>query len=154
MEHQNTNAISGSVNRGPVQDLYFGGGDHLPGPFANIRAFNDSVQLTAYPPIPLPNPLPDPYRAYLPNTGAITFTHGDLNLSNIIISGTPGSQVIVGIVDWEQAGWYPEYWEYCKLLIAEPPTHEWISSGWVYRVTRPYELEWTAISEYWSWRCP
>lgn len=23
---------------------------------------------------------------------------------------------ISGIIDWEQAGWYPEYWEYVKAM--------------------------------------
>lgn len=34
------------------------------------------------------------------------FTHGDLNPANIIIRGDQ----VVGIIDWEFAGWYPHYW--------------------------------------------
>ncbi|KAF2469556.1 kinase-like protein [Lindgomyces ingoldianus] len=41
----------------------------------------------------------------------IVFTHGDLNLRNILVDG---NGKISGIVDWECAGWYPEYWEYTK----------------------------------------
>ncbi|RDL30769.1 Uncharacterized protein BP5553_10114 [Venustampulla echinocandica] len=36
------------------------------------------------------------------------FTHGDLNPLNILLCRTQ----IVGIIDWEFAGWYPFYWEY------------------------------------------
>ncbi|KAL2169079.1 hypothetical protein VTG60DRAFT_6501 [Thermothelomyces hinnuleus] len=36
------------------------------------------------------------------------FTHGDLNPSNILVRGNR----VVGIIDWEHAGWYPYYWEY------------------------------------------
>ncbi|EFR01046.1 serine/threonine protein kinase [Nannizzia gypsea CBS 118893] len=36
------------------------------------------------------------------------FTHGDMNPSNIIVQGDK----VVGIIDWEFAGWYPSYWEY------------------------------------------
>lgn len=36
------------------------------------------------------------------------FTHGDLNPSNIMVSGNQA----VSIIDWEFAGWYPYYWEY------------------------------------------
>lgn len=36
------------------------------------------------------------------------FSHGDLNFSNILVRGSR----IVGIIDWEFAGWYPYYWEY------------------------------------------
>ncbi|QKD61532.2 serine/threonine protein kinase [Fusarium oxysporum Fo47] len=36
------------------------------------------------------------------------FTHGDLNPFNILVRGDQ----VVGIIDWEFAGWYPCYWEY------------------------------------------
>lgn len=36
------------------------------------------------------------------------FTHADLNPFNILIRG----EKVVGIIDWEFAGWYPHYWEY------------------------------------------
>lgn len=38
------------------------------------------------------------------------FTHGDVCPRNIIIRNGD----IVAIVDWQFAGWYPEYWEYTK----------------------------------------
>ncbi|KAI4128013.1 MAG: hypothetical protein LQ347_004359 [Umbilicaria vellea] len=41
----------------------------------------------------------------------ICFTHGDLNARNILIDRGRLS----GIVDWENAGWFPEYWEYTKI---------------------------------------
>ncbi|KAK2759209.1 hypothetical protein FQN53_008152 [Emmonsiellopsis sp. PD_33] len=40
----------------------------------------------------------------------IVFTHGDLNPRNILAENGK----ITGIVDWENAGWFPEYWEYTK----------------------------------------
>ena len=36
------------------------------------------------------------------------FTHGDLCSTNILVDGNK----ISGIVDWESAGWLPEYWEF------------------------------------------
>ncbi|KAI3576079.1 serine/threonine protein kinase [Fusarium oxysporum f. sp. albedinis] len=36
------------------------------------------------------------------------FTHGDLNPFNILVRGDQ----VVGIIDWEFAGWHPCYWEY------------------------------------------
>ncbi|KAJ5269678.1 hypothetical protein N7505_005436 [Penicillium chrysogenum] len=42
---------------------------------------------------------------------AIVFTHGDLNPRNILAEN--GN--ITGIVDWENAGFFPEYWEYTKM---------------------------------------
>ncbi|KZF20617.1 kinase-like protein [Xylona heveae TC161] len=38
----------------------------------------------------------------------IKFTHGDLSFRNIIYNDGK----ITGIVDWESAGWFPDYWEY------------------------------------------
>lgn len=49
----------------------------------------------------------------------IVFTHADLNPRNILVDfvthkdGTGGWSV-TGIVDWEFAGYYPEYWDYTK----------------------------------------
>ena len=54
-----------------------------------------------------------PYREFLPDTGEIKFTHADLHRGNIIVS-TTGPARILAIVEWAQAGWYPDYWEYCK----------------------------------------
>jgi aminoglycoside phosphotransferase (APT) family kinase protein len=44
--------------------------------------------------------------------GQPVFTYGDLNNLNILVRGDN----IVGIVDWETAGWYPPYWEYTTAL--------------------------------------
>ena len=46
---------------------------------------------------------------------SVVFTHADLNPRNILVErdGHKGWRV-TGIVDWENAGWYPEYWECTK----------------------------------------
>lgn len=36
------------------------------------------------------------------------FVHTDLSSMNIMVEGDR----VTGIIDWESAGWYPEYWEY------------------------------------------
>jgi RIO-like serine/threonine protein kinase len=38
----------------------------------------------------------------------LKFIHGDLSSLNIIVRG----DTIVGLIDWQTAGWYPSYWEY------------------------------------------
>ena len=44
------------------------------------------------------------------------FTHGDLHQGNIIVErGEDGSWQIAGIVDWENSGFYPAYWEAVKM---------------------------------------
>ena len=51
----------------------------------------------------------------------ILFTHADLNPRNILVDkvtradGSTG-WAVTGIVDWENSGYYPEYWEYTKAL--------------------------------------
>lgn len=39
---------------------------------------------------------------------AIKLTHGDFNSNNIIVRDNN----VASIIDWEMAGWYPDYWEY------------------------------------------
>ncbi|KAK4222193.1 hypothetical protein QBC38DRAFT_490472 [Podospora fimiseda] len=51
----------------------------------------------------------------------IVFTHADLNPRNIMVDRVVGSDgsagwAVTGIIDWESAGQYPEYWEYTKSL--------------------------------------
>lgn len=43
----------------------------------------------------------------------ITFTHGDLKAHNILV-GEDGH--LSGFLDWESAGWLPEYWEYTTAM--------------------------------------
>ncbi|POS73722.1 hypothetical protein DHEL01_v207891 [Diaporthe helianthi] len=49
------------------------------------------------------------------------FTHGDLGSSNILVKGDK----VVGIVDWETAGWYPPYWEYTSAKHPNPQNSWW-----------------------------
>jgi hypothetical protein len=38
-------------------------------------------------------------------------------VSDQVIGKTKTSRVkVVGLIDWELSGWYPEYWEYTKAL--------------------------------------
>lgn len=144
----------GSVNGGTVQDRFFKL-DYEEGPFFTIKTFNDWLLAAATRQRPGPEGVvADPYREFIPDSGNIYFTHGDLTLGNIIVSGTPGSRKIAAIVDWEQAGWYPEYWEYCKLLYGVEYSHEWREAGWADKVLESFDDEWTAFAEYSVWRCP
>ena len=51
----------------------------------------------------------------------IRFTHGDLGVQNVLVRD---DATVAAIIDWECAGWYPEYWEYTmahhnQVLLAE-----------------------------------
>ena len=58
------------------------------------------------------------YRQPWPHT---VFTHGDLSSLNILCRGDE----VVGIVDWETAGWLPPYWEYVTAWNVNPQNEFW-----------------------------
>ena len=142
----------GAVKGGCVLESYFWD-TGTNGPFRDIKDFNDAVQVAAIPKMPMTErKFIDSYRNLLCDTGNIYFTHADLNLCNIMIMGPPGSRRISGIIDWDQNGWYPECWEYWKMVMCVHYNHEWRSAGWVDKVSKTYEDEVEAMIEYTSWR--
>ena len=66
----------------------------------------------------------------------IVLTHGDFHPRNIIVK----DDVVIAIIDWEFAGWYPEYWEYVKALNVVGPVVDW----WRYlpKIIDTYYQEW------------
>ncbi|KAG7088441.1 hypothetical protein E1B28_012433 [Marasmius oreades] len=46
-----------------------------------------------------------------PTEELVHFTHGDLLPQNILVDGSK----ITAIIDWETAGYYPAFWEYCRM---------------------------------------
>ena len=77
----------------------------------------------------------------------IYFTHADLSHRNILTRNGR----IVGIVDWEFAGWYPEYWEYTKAhFLTFRDFKEW-SEIWK-ELFPTYEEELALEMEFWSRR--
>ncbi|KAI9801231.1 MAG: hypothetical protein M1825_003505 [Sarcosagium campestre] len=53
--------------------------------------------------------------------GQPVFTHGDLSSLNILARGDE----VVGIIDWETAGWLPSYWEYTTACQVNPQNYFW-----------------------------
>ena len=100
------------------------------GPFRTVPEFNDFFARMYLmrrkdfdPDAPI---LDDEYRSLLPDNGPITLTHGDLHPSNIIVSVPEDGPIrIKAIIDWHQSGWYPSYWEWCKLSWCVPYDGEW-----------------------------
>ncbi|KAI0410623.1 kinase-like protein [Xylaria grammica] len=68
-------------------------------------------------------------------------THGDLSSSNILVKGDK----IVGIVDWETAGWFPLYWEYVSAWNVNPQNEFWQQEVDKFLEPMPYELRMDAI---------
>ena len=74
----------------------------------------------------------------------IVFTHGDLMHHNIMVQDGH----ITGIIDWEAAGWLPEYWEFTTALrgpkmYEEPPWRRFIRSLPSYHYDTEYDCEWS-----------
>lgn len=65
------------------------------------------------------------------------FTHGDLSSLNILIQ----DEKIVGIVDWETAGWYPYYWEYTTASQVNMRNLFWAAYIDRFLIPSPEELE-------------
>lgn len=97
-------AISNTLGEA-CRDTRIGGAKPV-GPFADEAAFSQVVRFSD-----------EPAR----RGHKIVFTHADLNPRNILVDqiirsdGSTGWEVS-GIVDWESAGNYPEYWEYTKAM--------------------------------------
>lgn len=69
--------------------------------------------------------IPDPYRQLLPDDSTVVFTHADLHPSNIMVTEQGSPCRIVALIDWQQSGWYPDYWEFCKAEFTVDPKSEW-----------------------------
>ncbi|KAM5472338.1 hypothetical protein MauCBS54593_002929 [Microsporum audouinii] len=64
------------------------------------------------------NELPD----MLPRSSQTVFTHADIAPRNIMVDD---NYHITGILDWEYAGWYPDYWEYAQIMRPACRTGDW-----------------------------
>nr|OQO21890.1 hypothetical protein B0A51_10982 [Rachicladosporium sp. CCFEE 5018] len=87
------------------------------GPFATVAAFRELLQS---------NPNLEQYRDLWDSDKEMycVLTHADLAPRNIILRSNDGEPVII---DWEFAGWWPEYWERIKWHFADFPE----TTGWV-----------------------
>ena len=63
--------------------------------------------------------------AHLAGPAEVRFTHGDLVPKNIMVSAD-GTR-ITGIIDWGNAGYYPDYWERARM---HDPCHMAAFPGW------------------------
>ncbi|EFZ00736.1 aminoglycoside 3'-phosphotransferase/choline kinase domain protein [Metarhizium robertsii] len=89
------------------------------GPFHNVDDFHSYLRLGGR----LDEWMYDPVVKTIhgkSNAYRVKFTHADLNPTNIQYHNGR----IRGIIDWETAGWYPEYWEYTKMWFAYRPPFE------------------------------
>lgn len=110
-----------AVNGGPIIDSKM---DSAPwGPFDDVEAFNRRFgheyvrnRLDQYDPT-----FSQAFAKVEGRRWKVAFTHGDLGPYNILWDDGK----IVGIIDWECAGWLPEYWEYYMCYMGSFGSSEW-----------------------------
>ena len=79
-------------------------------------------------------------RDILPRSGISVFAHGDINPRNLLVDE---NIKIVAVLDWESSGWYPDYWEYARMMkYCDPLEHEW--QQWMEK-TKPQPWDITGI---------
>jgi len=77
----------------------------------------------------------------LPRSSKSVFTHGDITPRNIMVDE---SGRILAILDWESAGWYPDYWEYARMMRLYDDDVNWMA--WMAR-TSPEAWDITGIKK-------
>ena len=126
-----------NIDGGPIYDCRLPK-DHTWGPFKTIHEFHrqlragvesshlnvppDIRELIAFPERPWSSPV---------------FTHADLSSFNILRRGDK----VVGIIDWESAGWFPTYWEYTTASNVNPQNEFWRQEIDRFLTPMPYELK-------------
>lgn len=147
----------GGISHRPFTDGIFWVSDHNPaisGPVANQSEMNEGILQR------LQQTEPAPYVKFMRGLIKETFhghrtvlTHGDLQPKNIMINriGTQedgSGRLEVTIVDWEMAGWYPEYWEFCSATIACRWKPDWLEM--VQRILNQYPKEYLLMQVIYS----
>ncbi|KAM0424844.1 hypothetical protein ACHAPT_009900 [Fusarium lateritium] len=81
--------------------------------------------------------LPELVKFYRESGNELVLTHGDLTCRNILVRGDR----VVGIVNWETAGWLPTYWEYSCAKFDSPWNPLWAGPVDQFLTPMPYEWE-------------
>lgn len=106
-KHAICNAVGGQVKDARIWKDYAG-------PFFDEAEFNAyNCQRAAYMKTELTHVLSRQHRLF--------FSHADLSTTNVMVKDGKFS----GIIDFEFAGWWPEYWEYTKALYIREERHMW-----------------------------
>lgn len=129
----------GSVDRTVCGDQVFANRTFKYGPYEDEGAFRDGIveSLRACNANPGFTEVIIGMINALPEHSRIVLTHGDLDPRNILVR----EGRVVAIVDWETAGFYPEYWEYAKAHLFADYEHSWMEEKALDKVLKPYRVE-------------
>ena len=150
----------GSLGRRGLLDEIFSTRDVEPlinGPFRSTYSLNTAMALKyVYGDNGLSPYKAEFYRWVLPSVlrghqlDQPTFTHGDWQRKNLIIKKVPPRDDVldadhrfdefkVTVLDWENAGWYPEYWEYACAFWSTIWDDDW--GLFLHKMMQPYASE-------------
>ena len=107
----------GTVDGGRVQDQLFDGDDELGmvESFDGVDAFHEGlIMVLGLKGKKSKKRIMEQFTSEL-NKGKkyrIMLTHNDIVARNVMVKGDN----VCAIVDWELAGFFPEYWEYCSTI--------------------------------------
>jgi thiamine kinase-like enzyme len=109
----------GSINNNPFYELFIH--DDLVGPFEN----NSELNIFRINNLSIDKKEEEDFKKYLNNNKDFKtkyiLSHNDLGPYNIMVKNNK----ITGILDWELAGSYPEYWEYNRTIYHNGYDQEW-----------------------------
>lgn len=111
-----------NILRGPVYDARLPGAPFR-GPFRTVDDFHKSLcnGMALEDHDGMPDDLRELAAFYKQACSKVVLTHGDLSSLNVLIRGDE----VVGIIDWETAGWFPLYWEYTCAWNVNPQNEFW-----------------------------
>jgi tRNA A-37 threonylcarbamoyl transferase component Bud32 len=135
--------VIGRVNGGLCEDQLFESSLKTYGPYATEDAFNEGiidVMKDASQDI-FVEMVADMVRAMPQHE--IVLTHSDIAPRNILVRDGK----VVAILDWELAGFYPEYWEYVKALYRPDWDDSWIKERVIDKIIRAYHIEHAVIRQ-------
>lgn len=124
----------GSCSRGPAYDHRIDN-QRTCGPFESVRQFHDFL---VKPITRCPRPeFAVKYRKLLSDDIVVYFTHADISPENVLVD--PDTGHVTAILDWEMAGFWPEWWEYRKALFGNRCERWWIAV--MDQVMHPYPIQ-------------
>jgi hypothetical protein len=124
-----------SIDGGSLFDCRIPGSSLRFGPFDTIQDFHGHIRMD----LDFDSGLDPEIQVLIRlqnQTWPLVFTHGDLSSLNILVRGDN----IVGIIDWETAGWYPSYWEYTSAHQVNPQNSFWVNEIDKFLQPMPEEL--------------
>ncbi|EQL00823.1 Protein kinase-like domain protein [Ophiocordyceps sinensis CO18] len=114
------------------------------GPFPTARCFHEALANGADLDIEyegLPPDVSSLFEFYRGYGNQVVLTHGALSSLNILVR----QDEVVGIVDWDTAGWFPPYWEYVCAKNVNPHNTFWSAEVDRFLTPLPHELEMDGI---------